>query len=105
MRNFSQKLDDMKKLVNIWSSRGLTIYGKVTIIKTLLVPKVVYTFSLLPEHIIKELNHLIYTFLKKGKDKVIRAFAINKYEGGGIKMVDAESMIKSLRLSWLKKDI
>ena len=55
----------MKKLVNIWSSRGLTIYGKVTIIKPLLVPKAVYTSLLLPtpEHIIKELKHLIYTFL------------------------------------------
>ena len=47
---------------------------------------------------------MIYTFLWKGKDKVTRASAINNYEGrGGIKMVDVESMIKSLRLSWLKK--
>ena len=79
----------------------------MTIIKTLLVPKVVYTSSLLPtpEHNYKKgLNHLIYTFLWKGKDKVTRASAINNYEGrGGIKMVDVESMIKSLRLSWLKK--
>ena len=90
MKNSSEKLDDMKK---------------VTIIKTLLVPKVVYTSLLLPtpEHIMKELNHLIYTFLWKGKDKVTRASAINNYEGGGIKLVDVESMIKSLRLSWLKR--
>ena len=56
-----------------------------------------------PENIIKELNHLIYTFLWKGKDKVTRKSAINNYEGGGIKMVDIESMIKSLRLAWLKR--
>ena len=56
-----------------------------------------------PENIIKELNHLVYNFLLKGKDKATRKSAINDYEGGGIKMVDIESMIKSLRLAWLKR--
>ena len=28
---------------------------------------------------------------------------INDYEGGGIKIIDIESMIKSLRLAWLKR--
>ena len=104
-KNFSERLDKIKKLINIWSSRGLSLYGKVTIIKTLLLPKVVYISSLLPtpEHIVKELNYLIYNFLWKGKDKVTRVSAINNYEGGGLKMVDIESMIKSLRLSWLKR--
>ena len=40
-KNFQNKLDNMKKLTNIWSSRGLSIYGKVTIIKSLLIPKLV----------------------------------------------------------------
>ncbi|KAL9983202.1 hypothetical protein ACROYT_G005340 [Oculina patagonica] len=105
LKNFSEKLDKIKKLINIWSSRGLSLYGKVTIIKTLLLPKVVYISSLLPtpENIIKELNQLIYKFLWKGKDKVTRVSAINNYEEGGIKMVDIESTIKSLRLSWMKR--
>ena len=104
-KNFSERLDKIKKLINIWSCRGLSLYRKVTIIKTLLLPKVVYISSLLPtpEHIVKELNYLIYNFLWKGKDKVTRVSAINYYEGGGLKMVDIESMIKSLRLSWLKR--
>jgi len=84
------KLDKIKKLINIWSSRGLSLYRKVNIIKSLLLLKVVYISSLLPtpENIIKELKHLIYNFLWRGKDKVTRKFAIKDYEGGGIKMVD-----------------
>ena len=50
-----------------------------------------------------DLNHILYTFLWKGKDKVTRASTINNYEEGGIKMVDIESLIKSLPLSWLKR--
>ena len=41
LKNFSEKIDDIKKLINIWSSRGLSIYGKVTLIKSLLIPKIV----------------------------------------------------------------
>ena len=95
----------MKKLTNIWSSRGLSIYGKVTIIKSLLIPKLVYVSSLLrtPLKTIKQVNHIIFTFLWKGKDKVTRLSPINTLEEGGIKMIDIGSMIKALRLAWLKR--
>jgi len=58
-----------------------------------IIPKVVYMSSLLstPENIINRLNHLIYTFLWKGKDNVTRKSTINDYEGGGIKTVDIEN--------------
>ena len=32
-----------------------------------------------------------------------RLLAINTFEQGGIKMIDIESMIKALRLAWLKR--
>ena len=62
----------MKKLINIWSSRGLSICGKVTLIKTLLISKFIFVASLLPtpENVVKDLNRLIYKFLWKGPDKV-----------------------------------
>ena len=31
-KNFIEKLDTIEKLISIWSSRGLSLYGKVTII-------------------------------------------------------------------------
>ena len=37
------------------------------------------------------------------EDKVKRLSAINTLEEGGIKMIDIESMIKELRLAWLKR--
>ena len=36
-KNFIEQLDSIKKLINIWSARGLSIYGKVTIIKSFLI--------------------------------------------------------------------
>ena len=95
----------LKKLINICSSRGLSIYGKVTIIKSLIIPKLVYISSLLPtpKEIIQELNRLLFKFLWKGTDKLTRLSAINEFENGGLKMIDIESMIQSLRLAWIKR--
>ena len=83
--------------MSIWSSRGLSLYRKVTAIKSFLIPKFVFIFSLLPtpNKFIKDLNQLIFKFLWNGKDKIRRISAINNYEEGGVKMINVESMIKS----------
>ena len=46
---------------------------------------------------------MLFKFLWKGVDKVTRASVINEYEEGGLRMVDLECMVKSLRLAWLKR--
>ena len=99
-KNFNEKLDSIKKLINIWSSRDLSIYGKVTVIKSLIISKFVYIVSLLPtpKNIIEELNQLWFKFLWKGVDKTTRLSVINDYEKGGLKMIDIETMIKSRTL-------
>ena len=46
---------------------------------------------------------MIFKFLWKGVDKVTRLSAISDYEKSGLKMIDLETMIKSLQLAWLKR--
>ena len=104
-KNFIERLDRIKKLINIWSSTGLSIYGQVTLIKSFLIPKFVYVCSLLPtpKEIVNKPNQLLFKFLWKGTDKLTRVSVINDYEKGGLKMIDLESMVKSLKFSWLKR--
>ena len=45
--NFTENLDKITKLTNVWSSSGLSIYSKVVIIKTLFILKFAYVASLL----------------------------------------------------------
>lgn len=63
-KNFRENLDKIKKLLNVWSSRGLSIYGKVTRIKILVIPKFVYlaSSSQTPNNAIDELYQLLYNF-------------------------------------------
>jgi len=104
-KNFIENLDSVKKLTNIWSARGLSLYGKLTIIKSLIVPKFVFVSQLLttPKGVIQELNQLIFKFLWKGVHEVTHLSAINDYEKSTLKMTDLETMVKSLCLAWLKR--
>ena len=88
--------------MRLWSCRGLSLYGKVTIIKSFLLPKMLYVFSVLPTPVkfIKQLNNIIYNFLWKGPDKIARLATINDIKYGGLNLVDLESSIKWLRLAW-----
>ena len=98
--NFKQRLKKIKNTINLWKLRGLSIHGKISIIKAILLPKLLYQISVLytsPE-IIKEFNTLVFHFLWDGKDKVTRRSTYTPYSQGGLKMIDFESMIKALRL-------
>ena len=73
-------------------------------IKSFLIPKFVYICALpTPNEVLKQLNQLLFKLLWKGTDKVRRVLVINKYGEGGVKMIDLDAMVKSLRLAWLKR--
>ena len=76
-------------------------FGKVTIIKSLLFPKVLYISSILPSPLefIKAFQIVIYNFLWKGPEKIARTTVINYFQFGGLKVTDLKTSIMSLRLS------
>ena len=78
---------------------------EITIIKSLLLPKMLYVFSILPTSgdFIEQLNTIIYNFLWKGPDKIARQAAKNDLEFGGFNVTDIETLIKASRLAWIGK--
>ena len=105
--NFKRRSKKMQKTSNWWKARGLTLYGRVQIINSLLPSKMLYIDSMfsVPEEVIKDLNKIVYKFLWKGQDRVARTVMINTYENGDVKVLDFETLVKSLRLAWLKRII
>ena len=102
-KNFYDKLRGIKSQIRLWSWRGLSLFGKVTIIKTLLLPKVLYVSTILPppSEFLKAFQTIIYNFLWKGPDKIARTATINDYEYGGLKLTDLTTSIMSLRITWI----
>ena len=68
---FRETPANIKKLINIWSSRGLSIFGKSLIIKSLFLSKLMYNSSLLPTpaYIIKGVNRLLFKLFWNGSIK------------------------------------
>ena len=105
--NFDNKLSQIVKEINSWSKRQLTPFGKITIIKSLLLPKLAHLFinlPKLPEKWMKNLEQVFFKFIWNDKtDKISRSQAVQDYPDGGLKMVHLESYVKSLKVTWLRR--
>ena len=105
--NIEKKLGQMQGEINNWSKRDLTPFGKVTVIKTLIISKIVHLLIALPSpssKIVKKINTMLYDFLWDGKpDKIKRTIANKKLEMGGIDMIDIELFDKALKMTWIRR--
>ena len=107
--NIQRKMGEIQKLIRIWSTRNLTPYGKVVIIKTLLMSKVTHMLLSLPSPSvlrIKELNETFSKILWCGKPPKWRKEILEgEYQEGGLKLNNIFLFDKTLKLSWLRRYI
>ena len=90
-----------------WRRRNLSLMGKITVIKSLLLSKLVHILTALPnpsDEDIKKINNIFYRFIwNDGADKIKRARIVQYYHNDGLKMIDLRSFMKGLKISWLKR--
>lgn len=103
--NFESIEKSLRRLLKGWSWRGLTLLGKIQVIKSFAIPKILYRVVLVSnrKEFIKKINTLLYSFVWKGKDKVKRTAFINPIDKGGLKMPNIESMISAQRIMCIKR--
>ena len=105
--NFEEKIEKIKTLLNSWHYRDLTYLGKITVIKSLALPIIIQSLTVLPNppvHIFVELQRLLFGFLwNKKPDKIKRNVIINPYEKGGLKMPHIPSFCFALKMTWIHK--
>ena len=106
--NYNDKLVKLENIIAHWNRRELTPLGRITVVKTLILPMFIHLFVSLPqpgEAICKVLNDKVLKFVWQGPSK-IKAKVITKYfDEGGLKMLDINAFMKSLKLSWIRKVI
>ena len=105
--NFNEKILNIQKEIVSWSKRNLTIFGKITVIKALLIPKLTHLFIALPkptpQHI-KDIDEILFNFLWNGKrDTISRKTIIQNYSSGGCRMIQLDCFIKALKLTWIRR--
>ena len=81
--------------------------GRIAILKSLILSKLVYLWLLLPnppDGIIEEIQKSIFMFIwNKKNDRINRKTATQNTELGGIGIPNVENYIKALKLSWVRK--
>ena len=105
--NLEPKIMNFENCLKQWHHRKLTLKGKITVIKNYALPKLIYVLSSLPnppQQTIKRIEKLMYNFLWDGKpEKIKRDILTENYYKGGLKMIDINMFIKSLKISWIKR--
>lgn len=85
--------------------RNLTFYGKITVIKSVLLPKITYLLQSIsvPKESLNELNRIFFRFLWNNKsEKIKRKTLIGPKLEGGLDMVDIYIFTKTIRVKWIK---
>jgi len=104
--NWSEKVKGIKKLVNMWKQRKLTIQGRATIIASLMISKLWYMLMVqpIPDWALHEIKTSILQFLWLKKSYPVRySTLIGKKTLGGIYLPDIQTKAKAFRIKFLKR--
>jgi len=104
--NFEQRFNKCKILVNIWSQRQLSLKGKIIVLKSLILPNLLYTSANLyaSEAFIGKVQKLVSHFVWSGKPpKIKEKVMIADIEQGGLRMPHFPTMVESAKVMWIKR--
>ena len=96
--NFDIAMTKVKTELKSWKFRLVSPLGRITVLKTLILPKFIHLFSSLPVplSILVEINTIFYKYLWNGKpDKVKRDTIYKDYCEGGLKMINVINFEKA----------
>ena len=105
--NYIEKIEQIKAQMSLWLKRSLTVLGRITVVKSLLVSKLNYLFLALPnptDEIMKKIDRSFHNFIWEGKpDKISRTQMSQPYHLGGAKMMNVYLHAQSLKMSWMRR--
>ena len=105
--NLTEKINQIKREISIWSKRHLTPLGKIVVVKTILLSKLNHLFSSLPtptNSLLKELNDIFFKFVWSNKpDKINRDVTILDHSMGGLKMTHLQYFLVAIKARWINR--
>ena len=65
-------------MVNSWSKRNLSALGRITVVKSLMIPKLTHLFILIPnpqKELLREIDTLLFNYIWNSKvDRIARKY-------------------------------
>lgn len=105
--NYSEKFEETKKLFQQWMKRCITPLGRIAILKSLILSKLIHLWILLPnppEDFIQNLQKICYVFVWNEKqDRISRKTTQKSVMEGGLGIPNLKIFIQALKITWLRK--
>ena len=104
--NYQTIVPKVKNVLKSWSSRSLSLLGKVCIVNSLIASLFVYKMMVLPripDDIVQQVEASINLFLWNGARPKIPLHKLQlQKESGGVKLVNLVQKDKSLKIQWVR---
>jgi exonuclease III len=107
-QTWKSKIDKMQSCLQVWKTRDLTYEGKVTVLKTYILPIIAYEIDVrgIPDEVLKEVNTIIWAFLWDNKPPLLKKEVVRlDKKRGGLGMFDLNNIVKSKQIKLLYKII
>jgi len=105
--NYEKRILDIESVFNLYRHRTLSLIGKITVIKTLAIPKIIHVIQTLPSPPLSTVNRIkasIRTFLWNGKRAKISLEQLgNTIENGGLALTNIDLLCRSIKISWIRR--
>jgi hypothetical protein len=105
--NFNEKFLEVKALYKLWLKRQLTPLGRVAVLKSLILSKLIYLWMLLPnppDNTVNLIQKSVFKFVWNCKnDKIARKTSTKNVADGGIGIPNVKNYIHALKLMWIRK--
>ena len=107
--NFDEKFKEIRTLFNLWIRRNITPLGRVAVLKSLILSKLVHLWLLLPNpptESIEKLQKDCFKFVWNNKqDRISRKTTVKHIKEGGLGIPSLKHTISALKLSWIRKTL
>ena len=95
-------------VANSWRNRYVSVYGKVCVVKTLMLPKLTHIATVLPtlkKKQIKEIEQIWYDYIspKKGAARADRKTIHAPTVAGGLGLHHLKEFWQALKVSWIRR--
>ena len=105
--NFSEKFLEIRALYKVCLKRQITPLGRVAVLKSLILSKIIHLWMLLPnplDNLVNELQKTVFQFVwNRKQDRISRKIAVRSIAKGGLGIPNIKTYINALKLIWIKK--
>jgi hypothetical protein len=102
--NFTKATEKINKIINYWKRFDLSMIGRITVIKTLILPQVAFIGTILnpPDNWAEKLNNVCEKFVL-GSEKISKTKLYIPPKFGVIGLINIGDFLTALKCTWLKK--